>query len=149
VKKYLADEISAGLTSFDYYRDFGARVESIKTELVRLLHELKTAGKRIAAYGAAAKGSTLTNYTGVDHRFLDFVVDRNVHKQGLYMPGIGVPIRPVEALVEEMPDYVLILAWNFKDEILRQQSEYTSKGGRWIVPIPFPAVLEQKVEAAG
>jgi SAM-dependent methyltransferase len=149
VKRYLADEAAAGLTSFDYYRDFGARVESIKTELVRLLQELKSSGKRIAAYGAAAKGSTLTNYTGVDHRFLDFVVDRNVHKHGLFMPGIGVPIRPVEALVEDMPDYVLILAWNFKDEILRQQSEYTRRGGRWIVPIPFPAVLEQTVEAAG
>ena len=142
VKRYLAEEEAAGLTSFDYYRDFGQRVESIKTELIRLLRGLKAEGKRIAAYGAAAKGSTLTNYTGVDHELLDFVVDRNVHKQGLYMPGIGVPIRPVEALVEEMPDYVLILAWNFKDEILRQQAEYTGKGGQWIVPIPYPAVLE-------
>jgi SAM-dependent methyltransferase len=149
VKGYLADEIASGLTSFEYYRDFGARASAIKQELVRVVTELKASGKRIAAYGAAAKGSTMLNYTGIDHRYLDFVVDRNVHKQGLYMPGVGVKIREPEALLTEMPDYVLILAWNFKDEILKQQAEYSRRGGSWIVPIPFPAILEQTVETAG
>ncbi len=106
-----------------------------------MLHQLKARGKRIAAYGAAAKGSTLLNYAGIGSNLVDFVVDRNVHKQGLYMPGVHIPIRAPERLLQDMPDYVLLLAWNFKDEVLRQQDEYHSRGGKFIIPVPYPKVV--------
>ncbi len=143
VKAYLADEENAGMKEFAYYGDFGQRVAAIKQRLVELLTDLKSRGHSIAAYGAAAKGATLLNYTGVDAGYLDFVVDRNVHKHGAYMPGVRVPVKDPGALLTEKPDYVLMLAWNFSDEILRQQEEYSRRGGRWIVPIPFPVVLDE------
>ncbi len=95
----------------------------------------------IAAYGAAAKGATLVNTVGLDTDLVDFVVDRNVHKQGLLMPGTHQPILDPAALVERRPDYVLLLAWNFKDEIMAQQQEYIALGGQFIVPVPEPAIL--------
>ena len=91
---------------------------------------------RLAAYGAAAKGSTLLNYAGVGTDLLDFVVDRSTVKQGRYMPGVHLQIRPPEALLEERPAAVVLLTWNFKEEILRQQAEYRRAGGRFVVPIP-------------
>lgn len=141
VVEYLEEEREAGLTGFQYYEDFAGRVERIKGDLRRLLGELKKDGRSIAAYGAAAKGATLLNYTEIGSDYLDFVVDRNVHKQGRHMPGVRLPIRPPSALLEEMPDYVLLLAWNFRDEILTQQTEYRQRGGRFIVPIPNPEVI--------
>jgi SAM-dependent methyltransferase len=140
-KEYLAAEQASGLTGVDFYRDFGARVERTKDALVGLLRGLKGEGRSIAAYGAAAKGSTLLNYAGIGTGLIDFVVDRNVHKQGLCMPGVHLPIRDPAALLEVMPDYVLLLAWNFKDEIIDQQREYLDRGGRFIVPIPEPTVI--------
>lgn len=134
-------EHSAGLTAFDYYANFGERVESIRTSLRSMLEDLKAGGASIAAYGAAAKGSTMLNYTGIGTDLIDFVVDRNTWKQGRYMPGVHVPIRPVEALLDEQPDYVLVLAWNFLDEILGQQQEYRLRGGQFIRPVPEPRIL--------
>jgi SAM-dependent methyltransferase len=139
--EFLEQERQTGLTSFDHYAAFAARVEAIKGDLLARLHLLRAEGASIAAYGAAAKGSTLLNYMGIDTSLIDFVVDRNVHKQGRLMPGVHVPIRDPSALLEEQPDFVLLLAWNFKDEILRQQDEYRRRGGRFIVPIPNPEVL--------
>lgn len=140
-RAFLEAEQESGLTNFDYYRQFGSRVEGIKRDLVELLRALKADGKSIAAYGAAAKGSTLLNYTEVDGTLVDCVVDRNVHKHGLFMPGVHVPIHGPEQLIEQMPDYVLLLAWNYRDEVARQQEEYLARGGRFIVPVPTPAVL--------
>jgi hypothetical protein len=141
VRRYLDEERAAGVTDFSYYRDFAERVAAIKRDLLELLHELKSDGARIAAYGAAAKGSTLVNYVGIGPEVVDFVVDRNVHKQGLCMPGMHLPIRDPAALLDERPEYVLLLAWNFKDEIMRQQVEYRERGGRFVVPVPAPAVV--------
>ncbi len=119
-----------------FYRGFGARVEGLRTELLALLNRLKSEGKRVAVYGASAKGSTLLNYFGLGKETLDFVVDRSTIKQGRYTPGTHLPIHAPGKLVEEVPDYVLLLTWNFAEEILEQQSEYRKLGGRFIIPIP-------------
>ncbi len=138
---YLAEEHEAGMDTFGYYEEFGHRVEAVKTGLLDLLGGLRAEGKRIAAYGAAAKGATLVNYVGIGTDLVEYVVDRNVHKQGLHMPGTHQPIRDVSALLEDQPDYVLLLAWNFKNEIMAQQAEYLARGGRFIVPVPTPEVV--------
>lgn len=137
----LALEREVGMDTLAYYENFAARVDDLKTKLLELLRGLKAEGKTIAAYGAAAKGATLINYAGLGADLLDFVVDRNVHKQGQYMPGQKIPILAPEALVEKRPDYVLMLAWNFADEIRAQQTAYTEAGGQFIVPVPEPRIL--------
>jgi SAM-dependent methyltransferase len=141
VQRYLCDEAASGMTSFGYYADFASRVEAVRNELLALLQRLKSEGASIVGYGAAAKGSTLLNFVGIDTSLLDYVVDRNVHKQGCFMPGVRLPIRDTSALVEDRPDYTLLLAWNFADEIRRQQLEYQRLGGKFIVPVPHPAIV--------
>ena len=138
VERYLREEAELGL---DYYRSFGERVSQLSSELLSLLRGLKAEGASIAAYGAAAKGTVLLNRVGIDSSLVDFVVDRNPHKQGLFMPGVHLPIRPPAALLEERPDYLLLLAWNYRDEVMRQQDEFRRLGGRFIVPIPEPEVV--------
>lgn len=141
VSEFLAAEETAGLNSPEYYADFGRRAQEVRSELTALLAGLKAEGARIAAYGAAAKGAILLNYCGIGPELIDFVVDRNTHKHGWEMPGVALPIEPVERLYEQRPDYLLILAWNFRDEIVSQQSRFSEAGGRFIVPIPKPVVL--------
>lgn len=121
---------------FEFYSDFAERVDRLKTELLELLCRLRSDGKRIAAYGASAKGSTLLNYFAVPPGTLEFVVDRSTVKQGLFTPGGHLPILPPEALLERRPDHVLLLSWNFADEILAQQSQFREAGGNFIIPIP-------------
>lgn len=141
VSAFLQAERSLGMDGIDYYHDFAARVGRVRSDLLSLLRELKGAGKRICAYGAAAKGSTLINTVGIGGDLIDYVVDRNVHKQSRCMPGQHLPIRPPEALLEDTPDYLLLLAWNFADEIMAQQQEFVRRGGRFIVPVPEPAIV--------
>ena len=109
VEKLLAEETAAGMNTFEYYQGFAGQVENLKGELLKTLSALKKEGKRLAAYGAAAKGSTLLNYFGVGKRYLDYVVDRSTYKQGRYMPGVRLPIYPPSKLLEDSPDYVLML----------------------------------------
>ncbi len=113
----------------------------MKAGLLRLVGELRQAGKTVAAYGAAAKGNTLLNYCGIDRREIAFVADRSTHKQGRYLPGSRIRVEPAEALSVRRPDYVLLLAWNFAPEIVRQQAAYLASGGRFLVPVPVPRVV--------
>jgi hypothetical protein len=137
----LAEERERGMYAPEFYRGFARRVLELKGELGDLLPRLKAEGHRIAAYGAAAKGSTLLNTFGIGTETLDFVVDRSTHKQGLFMPGVHIPIAPPARLLEAMPAYTLLLTWNFADEILRQQEEYRRRGGKFIIPIPKVTVV--------
>ena len=141
VTDLLAQEAERGMVRHDYYVCFGDRVRGVRDAMRALLTDLKSQRKGVAAYGAAAKGAIMLNYIGVAAEAIKFVVDRNVHKQGKYMPGLCIPICEPARLLAEMPDYVVLLPWNFKDEILSQQAEYRRRGGKFIVPIPMPTII--------
>lgn len=132
----LLDEEAEWVRDPEFYQSFGERVEALRNELVGLLHTLKADGKRIAVYGASAKGSTLLNYFGIGRDTLEYVVDRSTVKQGRYTPGTRLKIYDPAQLVEDQPDYCLLLTWNFADEILNQQRDYRERGGRFIIPVP-------------
>jgi SAM-dependent methyltransferase len=144
VRTMLADEGERGVSSLPYYESFAARVQTIKAELLALLRELHGAGKRIAAYGASAKGSTLLNFLGIGRDgfdCIDFVADRSTVKQGKLTPGSHLPIVAAGELLARRPDYTLLLTWNFADEILAQQADYRAAGGRFIIPVPVVEVV--------
>jgi SAM-dependent methyltransferase len=136
VQALLHEERAWGVERPEFYASLVARVEHLRRELMDLLRRLKAEGRRIAVYGASAKGSTLLNYFKIGRDMVDFVVDRNTSKQGRYTPGTHLKIHSPEKLVEDKPDYVLLLSWNFADEILAQQATYRQRGGRFIIPLP-------------
>jgi ubiquinone/menaquinone biosynthesis C-methylase UbiE len=134
-------EVDAGLFRLETYAGFGERVKETKRKLLEFLIAAKRAGKRVAGYGAPGKGNTLLNYCGVGTDFIDFTVDRSPYKQGKFLPGTHIPIFPPDKLREARPDYVLILPWNVKDEIVQQMADVRSWGGQFVVPIPEVRVL--------
>jgi SAM-dependent methyltransferase len=142
VKQLLAEEEQLGISNFGpYYQSFAARVEDIKKRMLEILHDLKNQGKRVAAYGASAKGSTMLSYLNAGPELIEFVVDKNVHKHGKFMPGVHNPIYDVTAIAEKRPDYLVLLVWNLRDEILKQQDAYRKAGGKFIIPIPTPTIV--------
>lgn len=141
VERFLEDEEREGLHSLWYYLTLPSKAQALRKDLLNLLCTLKANNARVAAYGAAAKATTLLHYLGVGSETIDFVVDRNPHKQGLFMPGNHIPIYATSKLLEEMPDYALILAWNYSDEVIKQSEDYRREGGRFIIPIPKLVVV--------
>ncbi|MFO0569266.1 MAG: class I SAM-dependent methyltransferase [Polyangiaceae bacterium] len=135
------DEQRQGLMRNSFYQDFSARVALLNRTVTTLLADLRKGGCTLAAYGASAKGATLLNTFGIGRETLDFVADRSPHKQGRYTPGTHLPIVSPTRLVEARPDYVLLLTWNFADEILAQQEAYRRLGGKFIVPLPVLRIV--------
>ena len=137
---YLSDEAAIGIDDPTYYATFANRVDFAGKELKALLEELHADGKRVAAYGAAAKGATLLNSQGIGRDLVEYVVDLNPHKQDRAIPGCRIPILPPTRLGEDRPDFLLLLAWNYKDEIRKQQHQFLANGGQLIVPLPTPVI---------
>ena len=142
VTELLSRERSAGLDRIATYSSFAEGVKATKRSLLKFLIGAKESGKRVAAYGAPAKGNTLLNYCGVRSDFLEYTVDRSPHKQGRFLPGVHVPIHAPERILETRPDFVLILPWNLKEEVMEQMRSVRSWGGRFVVPIPETRVLD-------
>jgi len=141
VRRLLTQEQHLGVDKYIYYEGFGDKVQNIRKQMKKLLHAKKAEGKTIAAYGAAAKGAIMLNFIGIGPDVIDYVVDRNIHKQGKYMPGMHIPVCEPSRLEKELPDYVVLLPWNFKDEILSQQAAFRNKGGKFVIPIPEPVIV--------
>jgi SAM-dependent methyltransferase len=131
----------AGLDRIETYQAFGESVRAVKRDLLEFLVGVKRDGRSVAAYGAAAKGTTLLNYCGIRSDFVDYVVDRNPHKQGTWLPGVRLPIHAPEHVAETRPDYLLILPWNIAAEITEQMAHIREWGGQFVVPIPSVRVL--------
>lgn len=141
VKEFLDQEKKMKLTQKKTYLDYANLVLENKVKLVTLLADIKTRGKTIAAYGAPAKGNTLLNYFGIGPEILDYVVDDSPWKQGLYTPGKRIPVVSSKTLYEKRPDYLLILAWNFADSIMKMHDKYKKLGGKFIIPVPKPIII--------
>jgi hypothetical protein len=142
VDALLRRELAAGLDRDEAYADFGERVDESKRALLELLIDLRRAGKQVVGYGAPGKGNTLLNYCGIRTDFLDYTVDRNPYKHGMFLPGTRIPIHPTERIAETQPDYILVLPWNLIDEISAQLAFTSEWGARLIVPIPRARVLD-------
>ncbi len=137
VAEFLAKEQERGLDREETYHNFAGLIEQNKQELTDLLQKLRNDGKRIVGYGAPAKGNTLLNYMGIDHQMLDYIVDDSVFKQGLFTPGMHIPVAGFDRLAAHHPDYILILAWNFADAII---DKCRAIGSKFIIPVPTPTI---------
>ncbi len=137
-------EREAGLDSLEAYSDFQPRVNAVKRDLLAFLIDAKRNGNQVVGYGAPGKGNTLLNYCGIGPDFLDYTVDRNPYKQGKYTPGSRIPIVAPERIVETRPDYVLILPWNLREEIVSSNSNVAEWGGRFVVPIPRLELIDPR-----
>jgi len=144
VNALLAHERAIGFEDIGSYAQFAARVHRTKRQLLSFLVECKETGAKLCGYGAPGKGNTLLNYCGIGTDFLDFTVDRNPYKHGLYTPGMHIPIRPVSAIDEARPDYLLIMPWNLKNEIIAQMRHVSGWGCKFIVPIPSVDVIDPR-----
>jgi hypothetical protein len=134
-------ELDAGVTRLETYASFDERVKETKRALLEFLIQAKRAGKRLAGYGAPGKGNTLLNYCGIRTDFLDYTVDRSPYKQGKFTPGTRIPILHPDRIAQTRPDYVFILPWNLKDEIVQQMAHVRDWGGKFVVPIPTVSVF--------
>jgi SAM-dependent methyltransferase len=142
VSSILAREEELGFRSLDAYASFAKQVQKTKRELLTFLIDAKNAGKKICGYGAPGKGNTLLNYCGIGTDFIDFTVDRNSYKHGRFTPGMHIPIHPVEALDAAKPDYILILPWNLRQEIISDMRHVGAWGAKFVVPIPKVTVID-------
>lgn len=140
VTHFLALEKKEKLEKINTYLNFAKKIQENKMKLIKLLGSLKANGQKIAAYGAPAKGNTLLNFFSIGTEILDFVVDDNPWKQGLYTPGKRIPVVPSEFIYKERPDYILILAWNFADSIIKMHYKYKESGGKFLIPVPEPKI---------
>ncbi len=137
----LQEEAKWGVKDLAFYKGFAGKVAALKVSLHDTIAALKAEGHSIGAYGASAKGATLLNHFGIDTKFIDFVSDKSTYKQGRFIPGVHIPIVAPEELQKRMPDYCLLLTWNFKDEILKAQDNYRLNGGKFIIPIPEVTIV--------
>jgi predicted TPR repeat methyltransferase len=141
VRRLLDEERTIGLTKPENLRAFSARVEAIRKTLRDMIHEFKASGKHVAGYGAPAKGNTLLSYLGFGPDDLDYIADKSPLKQGRVTPGTHIPVVAPDRLMSDLPDYVLLLAWNFADEILAEQAAYRERGGKFILPVPSAEIV--------
>lgn len=141
VNEMLAEEAAGGMLDQDTYDIRVERFDEMGMQLREMLDDLKVQGLRIAGYGASARGNTMITYYGIGTQYLDFLVDKNPLKHGLFSPNLRIPIKPVEAIEEEQPDVLFMLAWNFFDEIKEQQTDFRARGGRFLVPFPEPRLI--------
>ena len=144
VRQLISLEIEKGLTEIKAYRKFAERVEKLKADLVSLLQKLKSENKKVIGYGAAAKGNTLLNYYHIRPDLMEFIADLSPMKQNKFTPGTHIPVYSPERIYDAKPDYMLVLAWNFADEIMKQQSKFKEMGGQFIVPVPEVRVMGGK-----
>jgi SAM-dependent methyltransferase len=138
VERILTAERARGLDRFETFERFAGQTQRVKNDLRRMIADLRGRGSRVVGYGAPAKGNTLLTFLEIGPDEIEYIVDRSPLKQGLFTPGAHIPIVPVERLLEDQPDVVILFAWNFVDEVLSQQAEYRRRGGRFILPIPSP-----------
>lgn len=141
VSNYLKLENDSGLYSKEKLNNFATLVKNHRTTLMELLNDLKKSGKKIVGISAPAKGNTLLNYCKIDSEILDYVTERNPFKIGKFTPGMHIPVYSDKKLLEDQPDYALILAWNFADEIIKNNSIYQERGGKFIIPTPKPKII--------
>jgi SAM-dependent methyltransferase len=141
VNQLVSLEIKKGLNEETVYRIFAERIGKLKKDLVNLLQKLKSENKKVIGYGAAAKGNTLLNYYNIRPELIEFIADLSPMKQNKFTPGTHIPVYSPEKIYESKSDYMLILAWNFTDEIMKQQHKFKEKGGKFITPIPEVKVI--------